>query len=58
MRFFKIIEISEDTYLENVGNYDERYLYETVPVNGEVYVSVKDNRTDNFEVDLEQFDEE
>lgn len=58
MRFFKIIEISEDTYLENVGNYDERYLYETVTVNGEVYVSVKDNRTDNFEVDLEQFDEE
>lgn len=60
MRFFKIIEVSEDTYLENVGNYDYDCLYEVSPANarGAVYASVNDDETSSFELDLEQFDEE
>lgn len=54
-RYFKIVEIDCDSFIEATGDYlDCSQL--VVPVSGEVFVAVDDNDEDELDVSLDSFD--
>lgn len=58
MRFFKVTEITESEFLDNAGGYDDRFDVETNKgQDGAVYVYIDDEREDEFEICLDQFEE-
>ena len=58
MRFFKIIEIDEDSFNEEAGGFFEGISQTTVCIDGIVYIAIDDVIEDQFEVCLDDFEEE
>lgn len=57
MRYFKIIEVTEEEYLDKTNDpyYDTCFAQSTIPVEEEVYVATVEDR---IEIDLSVFDKE
>ena len=54
-RYFKIIEIDEDTFVNDTGK-DLDCCQLSVPVNGSVFVAVDEDEEDEITVPLDCFD--
>lgn len=57
MRYFKIIEVTEEEYLDKTNDpyYDTCFAQSIIPVEEEVYVATLEDR---IEIDLSVFDKE
>lgn len=56
VRYFKIIEIDSDSFIEATGEDLECYSQLVVPVNGIVYAAV-DDEEDEMNVSMDTFEE-
>lgn len=56
-RYFRIMEIDEDTFMRTTGDFLDCNLV-VAPVAGDVYVAVDDTEEDEIAVDLDMFGRE
>lgn len=58
MKFFKMVEITEDTYLSRVGDYALYCDIEYQRIGNTTYIAVNDEQTETIEIDLRDIEED